>query len=195
MRDEQNADKRVAAAIVPPEENIKHIESNMSSWFCYLLQSDCKTRTYVGATVNPDRRLRQHNCEITGGAYATKGRHWSRIALVSELPDERAALQFEWAWKNRGRKHGSGLRARLQGLRDVLMSEKSTSAAVPFSEWSSAPHVWIREDSPADLRTAILDVVVTIGQHHTSRLPNIHQSPPENVHEEMIQLDNAETES
>ncbi len=128
----------------------------MPSWNCYLLQSDCKSRTYVGATVDPDRRLRQHNGEISGGAYATKGRHWSRIALVSGFPDERAALQFEWAWKNRGRKHGAGLRARLQGLHDVLTSEKSTSAAIPFAQWSEPPHIWIREDAPKDLRTTIL---------------------------------------
>ena len=58
-----------------------------------------RNKTYVGATVNPNRRLRQHNCEITGGARATKGRRWQRRFLVGGFADERAALRFEWRWK------------------------------------------------------------------------------------------------
>jgi structure-specific endonuclease subunit SLX1 len=56
-------------------------------------------KTYVGATINPDRRLRQHNGEIAGGARATHGRKWKRVFLVSGFADERAALRFEWRWK------------------------------------------------------------------------------------------------
>jgi predicted GIY-YIG superfamily endonuclease len=112
---------------------------NMSEtpWFCYLLQSEDKQRTYIGATVNPDRRLRQHNGEICGGACATKGRSWKRVALMKGFPNEVAALQFEWAWKFHARKHGSGLKARFQGLADLLKKPKATSKAVPFSEWST----------------------------------------------------------
>jgi predicted GIY-YIG superfamily endonuclease len=56
-------------------------------------------KTYVGATINPDRRLRQHNGEIAGGARATHGRKWKRVFLVSGFADERAGLRFEWRWK------------------------------------------------------------------------------------------------
>ena len=38
--------------------------------FVYLLQSS-DGATYVGATVNLERRLRQHNKELVGGARAT----------------------------------------------------------------------------------------------------------------------------
>lgn len=64
-----------------------------------LVATDGSQRTYVGATVNPDRRLRQHNGEICGGARATKGRCWRRAYLVGGFSDERAALRFEWRWK------------------------------------------------------------------------------------------------
>lgn len=64
-----------------------------------MLQSTDGKRTYVGATVNPDRRLRQHNGEISGGARATKGRAWTRQFLVGGFGDEREALRFEWRWK------------------------------------------------------------------------------------------------
>jgi len=68
-------------------------------WYCYMLASVDGRKTYVGATVNPDRRLRQHNGEICGGARATKGRSWKRQFLVGGFVDERAALRFEWRWK------------------------------------------------------------------------------------------------
>lgn len=64
-----------------------------------MLESTDKRRTYVGATVNPARRLRQHNGELVGGARATKGRQWTRRFLVGGFQDERTALQFEWRWK------------------------------------------------------------------------------------------------
>jgi structure-specific endonuclease subunit SLX1 len=70
-----------------------------SSWFCYMLQSVDGARTYVGATVNPDRRLRQHNGEICGGARATHGRVWRRVYLIGGFAGERPALRFEWRWK------------------------------------------------------------------------------------------------
>jgi len=71
----------------------------MTNWYCYLLQSECRKKTYVGATINPDRRLRQHNGELVGGARATHGRQWKRVALVGGFLDERSALRFEWRWK------------------------------------------------------------------------------------------------
>lgn len=64
-----------------------------------MLESSDGRRTYVGATVDPARRLRQHNGEIVGGARATKGRVWTRRFLIGGFADERTALRFEWRWK------------------------------------------------------------------------------------------------
>lgn len=47
-----------------------------------------------------NRRLRQHNGELKGGARATHwGRPWIRLCHVQGFPNERTALQFEWKWK------------------------------------------------------------------------------------------------
>ncbi|KAH7618490.1 hypothetical protein Ndes2526B_g07435 [Nannochloris sp. 'desiccata'] len=71
---------------------------------CYLLQSKntlAKGRTYIGFTVNPHRRIRQHNGELTNGAYKTKRwRPWDMVLVVYGFATQTAALQFEWAWQH-----------------------------------------------------------------------------------------------
>ena len=81
------------------------------SYFVYLLFANASSgqQTYVGATVDLDHRLRQHNKEIKGGAHATgskvaKGESWRRHCYVSGFPNWQAALQFEWRWKQISRK-------------------------------------------------------------------------------------------
>jgi predicted GIY-YIG superfamily endonuclease len=94
-----------AGFVVPrtlcPQEMDLSGGASQKPWYCYMLQT-CDGRackTYVGATVDPDRRLRQHNGELAGGARATHGRRWQRAFLVGGFADERAALRFEWRWK------------------------------------------------------------------------------------------------
>ena len=71
----------------------------MSTWHCYLLISNNKKNTYVGATTNVARRLRQHNGELAGGAKRTRShRPWKLAASVlvgSKIP----ALKLEWKMK------------------------------------------------------------------------------------------------
>jgi predicted GIY-YIG superfamily endonuclease len=68
-------------------------------WHVYLLASLDNKKTYVGATNDPDRRLKQHNREKSGGARSTAGTAWRRAGLVSGFTDKIEALQFEWRWK------------------------------------------------------------------------------------------------
>ena len=100
--------------------------------YCYLLYS--RNNTYIGATVDPHHRLRQHNGELVGGAKKTKGRVWKRALYVGGFPTWIAALQFEWAWKRKGRGR-PGMIGKLHALIDLVTSERSTRLAVPFAEW------------------------------------------------------------
>jgi hypothetical protein len=57
-------------------------------YFCYLLksQSHNSAKCYIGFTTNPRRRLRQHNGELTAGAYRTKKyRPWEHVAIISGI--------------------------------------------------------------------------------------------------------------
>jgi structure-specific endonuclease subunit SLX1 len=116
--------------------------------YVYLLVCDDGS-TYVGATVNLDRRLRQHNKELVGGARATgrkidKGQSWRRHCYVSGFPDWQAALQFEWRWKQLSRKlpmRMNPLERRKKALETLLAMERPTTKAVAYSEWKELPVV------------------------------------------------------
>ncbi len=109
----------------------------MSTWHVYLLLNSTHTRTYVGATIDPIRRLRQHNQEIVGGARATSNDTWIHSCIIYGFPDERSALQFEWMWKYMTRKEGRSdpIKRRYKALQKILESGHSSSTSIPFSEY------------------------------------------------------------
>ena len=127
-------------------------------FFVYLLLCSDNS-TYVGATVDLERRLRQHNKEIKGGAHATgirvtQGETWTRAAHVSGFPDWQAALQFEWRWKHLSRKYPikiNPLERRLMALKELLLLERPTSKAKAYTEWPTPPEVHLETEEAKNL--------------------------------------------
>ena len=127
-------------------------------WFVYLLVST-NNSTYIGATINLEHRLRQHNGEIKGGAVATSikvkaGEVWKRVCHVSGFPSWPAALQFEWRWKQLSRKLSQKmfpLERRIQALIQLLKLEKPTTKSLPYSEWTTQPKVDFEIDEALNL--------------------------------------------
>jgi predicted GIY-YIG superfamily endonuclease len=105
--------------------------------YVYLLYSSSK-KTYIGATVDVQKRLRKHNKIVKGGARYTgkwvdRGDKWECICYVSGFPTWIDALQFEWKWKKLS--HGSSLQKRLEALNVLITSNRSTSLSTPFALW------------------------------------------------------------
>lgn len=102
----------------------------------YVIRSiheDKNDLTYVGFTVNMDRRIRQHNREIKGGAWKTlKWYPWKIVLVVYGFESHVSALQFEWAvqnsWKSRflPQKYTYKGRGRKEAARRATISQLMT---------------------------------------------------------------------
>lgn len=81
-----------------------------TNWMLYLLQNTDNEKTYLGVTVDIDRRLKQHNGDLTGGAKYTKANKgngkWVVKKLVKDLTKSQA-FSFETQIKNK-RNKGKG---------------------------------------------------------------------------------------
>lgn len=96
------------------------------SWYVYLLATVMEpSKTYVGATIDLDRRLKQHNGELTGGAIATSTvpGGWYRVCYISGFETKRDALRFEWWWKRRSAKLSGRPLERRQKAMEAMISE------------------------------------------------------------------------
>lgn len=97
----------------------------------YLLQNE-RGRTYVGATTQPvERRVRQHNGELSGGAnQTTGGRPWSVECTIHGFRSYQECLQFEYAWRRVHR------RLRPRPLYTVIGRRQALLALMAKSRWS-----------------------------------------------------------
>ncbi|KAG5186428.1 hypothetical protein JKP88DRAFT_156886 [Tribonema minus] len=110
--------------------------------FCYTIVNE-QGRTYVGYTVLPKRRLRQHNGVITGGARSTAGKGPWRFAFVltSESFDSHKGLSCEWHLKRpNGRRSRCrpGVQGRIDLLSKVVCHHKFCTCA--FRIYASIEH-------------------------------------------------------
>lgn len=97
---------------------------------CYLISSESSHKTYIGATKNLDRRIRQHNGVIQGGAKSTqRDRPWHIVCYCEGFETWKEALQFEWHWKHpRGRRSTvHGLLPRIKRLELLLKNKPNLS--------------------------------------------------------------------
>lgn len=74
----------------------------MAQWWVYVLLGDVRGRnlSYVGCTTDVDRRLRQHNGELAGGAKFTRGtQSWSLATVYGPYSGRSEAQSVEYRVK------------------------------------------------------------------------------------------------
>ena len=77
----------------------------MIEYYCYMIIND-QCKNYIGFTTNPNRRIRQHNKEIKGGAkYTSKYNNWKYLFLIGGFKTKQEALQCEWRLKHPNNKY------------------------------------------------------------------------------------------
>ncbi|VBB17950.1 GIY-YIG nuclease [Yasminevirus sp. GU-2018] len=146
------------------------------SHYCYILRNHHPpdlNRTYNGYTVNPRKRIRQHNQEIKGGAKYTKiwgNKSWEIIALIKGFPDHHNALQCEWRIKHpapkkvRPQKYNSPS-GRIVGLNEILQMERWTSkSTTTVSElslelWIIKEFSHIMTDLPENVKMNVVEKI------------------------------------
>lgn len=104
----------------------------------YVLYHINSNKTYVGSTNNLNRRIRQHNGIIKGGAkYTTSSlinnldNQWKYLYFITGFPDHQNALQAEWKLKNLQKKQTKkGIEGRLKSLIEFSKLDFWTSNSI-----------------------------------------------------------------
>ena len=89
---------------------------------------------YIGATVDLDRRIEQHNASRVGGAYRTakRGPGWRCTWYVDGFNSFQQSLQFEYALKRETRSFGYTPAARLRAVRSLIDRRTMQKGATPM---------------------------------------------------------------
>ena len=101
-------------------------ELNIKNYVVYVLINTSHNKTYIGITNNPERRIRQHNGELVGGAKYTTGNKangkWIFYGFIRNL-DKYTSLSLEKKIKIKSKKiSGTPIERRIKSI-ELLLNE------------------------------------------------------------------------
>jgi putative endonuclease len=111
-----------------------------NNYIIYLLYNTSNNNTYVGITNNQQRRLRQHNGELVGGAKYTKAKKgegsWKFYGWIKSneesILEKIRSLKLEYRVKYLSRKNkGTPIEKRLKAMLLLLLRNFSKVIAIP----------------------------------------------------------------
>jgi len=150
---------------------------------CYLLKSTNPkfiNHTYIGYTVDPSRRVNQHNAGTrAGGARKTSQRGpWVMILIVHGFPNEISALRFEWSWQHPQRSRRlRHLSRKKKSERNVDFCFRILTAMLRTGPWNRLPLTiqWFEKEYEALFPIPVEDIppmhmAVAYGPVKTKRL-------------------------
>lgn len=92
--------RRLRCPHPPPWTTLPGVSDTQQQWWVYVLVSESDGQTYVGVTVDLERRVNQHNGVIPGGAKRTaRGRPWRLAKTHGPFADRSQAQSEEHAIK------------------------------------------------------------------------------------------------
>jgi predicted GIY-YIG superfamily endonuclease len=152
--------------------NINNINNINGKWYCYILKNDYephKNITYNGSTNNLIRRIKQHNCIISGGAKLTKkygNNNWKIYVILTGFFDYVNCLQCEWRIKHPDNKRKRSKKyigpvGRIIGLIEVLKTQKWTKSSI-INNNELLIDVWVDESYKYLFNDVILNKNINI---------------------------------
>jgi len=114
------------------------MSTNNNIYLVYVLVNTSHNKTYVGITNKPERRIRQHNGEIVGGAKYTTGfkgeGEWKFYGFIRNL-DKHTALSLEKKIKIRSKKvSGTPIEKRTKAIGSLLTEYNEVNGTNLFFE-------------------------------------------------------------
>lgn len=125
------------AAAASPPASITATTATKTNWFVYLIRT-AKGQLYTGISTDPQRRLRQHQGELTGGAKALRGKGPLQLVWQVQAPNRAVASQWEYQFKQLS-KSQKELMLQQRWQPDFLRTDiQSPASAVDLTDKTSA---------------------------------------------------------